>query len=128
MDDINKHEEETREKWGDTEAYKQSQERVKKMNKEELAQSALDMDKIIAEIAECMKEGEAPESEKVQALIARHYHHLRTFYEPNLQIYRGLADIYVSDERFRSHYEKMGKGLAEFIRNAMIAYCNNEEG
>ncbi|MCX6739376.1 MAG: TipAS antibiotic-recognition domain-containing protein [Candidatus Parcubacteria bacterium] len=127
MDDINQYEEEAREKWGDTEAYKQLQERVKKMSKEELAQAAADADKTIAEIAEYMKEGETPESEKVQALIARHYHHLRTFYEPNLQIYRGLADMYVSDERFRSHYEKMGKGLAEFLQSAMIAYCNAME-
>ncbi len=127
MDDNNTYEEEAREKWGDTEAYKQSQERVKKMSKEELAQAAADADRIMLEIAEYMKEGLPPESEKVQSLIARHYHHLRTFYEPNLQIYRGLADMYVSDERFRSHYEKIGKGLAEFIQSAMVAYCNTME-
>lgn len=37
--------------------------------------------------------------------------------------HRGLAEMYVSDERFKAHYEKIADGAAEFFRNAIDIYC-----
>ncbi len=41
--------------------------------------------------------------------------------------HRGLADIYVSDERFRSHYDTNTPGLATFIRDAAHADAQRAE-
>jgi DNA-binding transcriptional MerR regulator len=126
-EEMERYTEEAREKWGRTEAFKQSEVRVKKMGKEGLKKVLTESGKLTVEIAECMKNGEKPTNEKAQKLIARHYDGLRAFYEPNLELYRGLAEMYVADERFKQNYEKVAPGLAEFMRGAMIAYCDKKK-
>lgn len=127
-EEMEKYQEEARKKWGHTDAFKQSQERVKKMGKDGLNEVLKESGKLTEEIASCMKSDEHPESEKVQILIAQHYEGLRAFYEPNLEMYRGLGNMYVADERFKATYEKIAEGLAQFMRDAMIYYCNVKEG
>lgn len=39
------------------------------------------------------------------------------------EYHRGLAELYVSDERFKANYEKLGKGCAEFFYKAIVFYC-----
>lgn len=116
---------EAKECWGNTEAWKQSQERYAKMTKEDLARIKDAGDALTKEIA--ARAGEDPASAPVQALMARHYDALRTWYEPNLALYRGLADMYVADPRFAAFYEKYRPGLAQFMRDAMHAYCDAQE-
>ena len=119
--------EEARLRWGDTEAFKQSQERVQKMGKEGLRKVLAESGTLTREIAQSMNEGEDPTGERVQALILKHYEGLRAFYEPNLDIYLGLADIYVSDERFRANYENVAEGLAQFMHDAMMHFAKTRE-
>ncbi|MBH0228890.1 TipAS antibiotic-recognition domain-containing protein [Halobacillus yeomjeoni] len=38
------------------------------------------------------------------------------------EAHAGLAEIYVSDERFRSYYESRVKGRAEFLRDSILVY------
>ena len=42
-------------------------------------------------------------------------------------MYRGLGDMYVADPRFAAYYEKYAPGLAQFMRDAMHAYCDAQE-
>ncbi len=124
---MDKYTEEARQRWGDTEAFKQSQIRVKKMGKEGLNQVLKETCKIYEDIVSQMPQG--PESESVQLLMAKHYNSLRAFYEPNLELYRGLADLYIADERFEAFYEKIAVGLAQFMHDAMLHYADvNEAG
>ncbi len=37
--------------------------------------------------------------------------------------HRGLAEMYVADERFKAYYEKIAEGTAEFFLKAMGIYC-----
>ncbi|MFA6391967.1 MAG: MerR family transcriptional regulator [Patescibacteria group bacterium] len=126
-EEMDRYTEEAREKWGNTDAYKQSQERVKKMGKAGLNQVLKESGLLTQEIAECMKKGEDPKGETVQKLIARHYDGLRAFYEPNFQIYRGLAGAYIGDDRFKANYEKVAEGLAQYMHDGMIHYCDTHE-
>lgn len=121
--DVNPYHAEAKERWGHTDAYKQSEERVKKMTKEDLARITVENETLLHEIAARMQQG--AESPEVQALIARHYAGLRNFYEPSPEMYRGLADMYVSDPRFTEYYEKHAVGLAEFMKNAMHHYASS---
>lgn len=123
----NPYEDEARERWGNTDAWKQSQERVKKLTKEDWARIQKAGDDLMKEIVAAVEVGKAPSDPDVLVLIARHYDGLRTFYEPNLQMYRGLADMYVADERFAAFYDKYRPGLAGFMRDAMHAYADAEE-
>ena len=51
----------------------------------------------------------------------------RWFYERTYEIHRGLAKMYVSDERFRSHYDKRAPGLASFVREAVLSNAERAE-
>jgi DNA-binding transcriptional MerR regulator len=126
-DELDRYTKEARERWGHTDAFKQSQERVKKMGKEGLKRVMEKSEKLNKELAQQMTEGENPSSGNVQNLIAKHYDDLRAFYEPNLQLYRGLAEMYIADERFKKNYENVAIGLAQFMHDAMIYYVETEE-
>ncbi len=118
----NPYEEEAKARWGHTDAWKQSQERVGKMSKEDFAAVGREADEITKQIANLRDK--SPSDPAVQALVAKHYNWLRHFYEPSLEMYRGLATMYVEDERFVATYEKYGAGMATFMRDAMHAYCD----
>ncbi len=115
---------EAKERWGNTEMYKQSQERYGRLTKEEKQKLKDDGEAFMKRVADTMKQG--PKSASVQALIAQHYDALRAFYEPNLELYRGLANMYVSDPRFGAYYTKRGVDPKE-MREAMLAYVEAEE-
>ncbi|NCN07925.1 MerR family transcriptional regulator [Candidatus Falkowbacteria bacterium] len=115
---------EAQEHWGDSNAYRQSQFRVKKMGKDGLKKVLADSDKLNQQIANEMTLKRNPASPEVQALIAQHYNNLRAFYEPNLTMYRGLAQMYVGDKRFKSYYDQIADGLAQFMCEAMNIYCD----
>lgn len=127
-EEMDKYAEEARQKWGNTEAFKQSQERVQKMGKAGLAKVIQEAGELTQEIAAAMKNGQDPKSEAVQKLIARHYNGLRAFYEPNLAMYRGMAKMYVDDPRFKTNYENVAVGLAQFMRDGMLHFAQTNEG
>lgn len=120
-----KYADEAKARWGNTDAYKQSAERVAKMSKEDMIAIKKAADQLMQDIAANMSFGAG--SKEIQKLIGKHYDALRKFYEPNLKMYRGLADMYVADPRFTAYYEKYAKGLALFMRDAMHIYADQNE-
>jgi hypothetical protein len=121
----NPYKEEACQKWGHTVAFKQSEERVKKLGKDGLKKFIEESEKLTCEIASCMKNGNFPSSENAQKLIAKHYEGLKAFYEPNLILYKGLAEMYILDERFKNNYEKVAHGLAQYMHDAMVEFIKN---
>lgn len=65
------------------------------------------------------------DSEEVQAVIKRHHQTNEKFYKTSAEMYKGLAETYVSDKRFTEFYDKHKTGLAKFLRDAMIYYADN---
>lgn len=126
---MDKHEKEyakeTEERWGNTLAYKQSKDRVSKMSKEELKSVLRKHGEIAQELAVCMKEGVGITSSKVQSLVKKHYDGLSSFYDPNPEIYLGLANVYVDDQRFAKNYEDIEPGLAKYFSDSMKVFVKN---
>ena len=120
----NPYADEAKARWGHTDPWKQSQERVKKLTKEDWARIKEAGDVLMKEFVAASDAGRDPASPEVLSLTARHYAGLRTFYEPNLELYRGLADMYVADARFAAYYDKYKPGLATFMQQAMHAFCD----
>ena len=117
--------EEAKQRWGHTDAYKQSQQRVAKMTKDDWTKLNEKNAKITEELVAAMAHGS--KSAEAQAAIAKHYDALRAFYEPNPEMYRGLGSMYVDDPRFKAFYEKIAPGMAVFMRDAMGAYADTIE-
>lgn len=125
LDSANRYAKEASERWGKTDAYKQSQEKTKKLTKSDWEKINQDNENLLKEIIDAMDQG--PKSAEVQKLIGRHYDALRMFYEPNLIVYRGLGNMYCEDPRFSAYYEKYKKGLAQFMKEAINVFCDARE-
>jgi DNA-binding MarR family transcriptional regulator len=119
------YQQESKVRWSSTDAYKQSTERVKKMKKEDLQRIKEEGEALTHRIANAMSL--SPDDNKVQALIAEHYANLRHFYEPDIEMYRGLGQMYVDDGRFGAYYEKFAPGLAKFMSDAINAFCDKHK-
>lgn len=118
-----KHREETKNRWGDTEAYRQSLSRVGKMSKQDLERVKKEGGEITLAIAAAMKKGLAATDPAVQQEAGRFYRHLGAFYDPTPEMFAGLGEMYVTDGRFRKFYETVAPGLAGFMRDAMAAFA-----
>ncbi|KXZ20634.1 MerR family transcriptional regulator [Bacillus nakamurai] len=80
---------------------------------------------IYERIAKNMEKG--PGDAEVQEAIDDFRNHISTyFYECKPDIFRGLGDLYTADQRFTENIDRYGKGLAAFLREAIIVYCENE--
>ena len=114
--------EEAEQRWGETEAYKESQRRVSRYTKEDWQRLKAEEEEIHARLGAALDAGLAPESGEAMAAAEAHRRHIsRWFYDCSYEIHRGLTEMYVSDERFRSNYDSQTPGLAAFIRDAAHA-------
>ena len=119
---MNTFEKEAKEKWGRTQAYKEyEQKNHAKQTQDALAKG---MDHIMAEFARCMKNGATPDSAEAQDLVKRLQSHItENYYVCTNQILAGLGQMYVADERFQNNIDKHAAGTADFICQAIAAYC-----
>jgi MerR family transcriptional regulator, thiopeptide resistance regulator len=120
--------EEAEQRWGETAAYKESQRRVASYTKEDWQALKAEEKEIRARLAAALESGLAPDSEEAMAAAEAHRQHIsRWFYECSYEMHRGLTEMYVSDERFRSNYDWQTPGLADFIREAALANASRAE-
>jgi DNA-binding transcriptional MerR regulator len=79
---------------------------------------------IYAAVTAAIEAGESAGSAEVQALIARWHDHIRYFYEPTLDILRGLGALYNEDPAFNANFKKIHPELAEFMRAGINTYVD----
>lgn len=116
------YEAEVKEKWGSTDAYKESQQKTATYSKEKWNDVSSGLDEVIAEFAKAKAEGETAEdstslAEKLQQYITDN------FYTCTKEILTGLGEMYVLDERFKENIDKHDEGTAEFMREVIRIYC-----
>ena len=122
------HAEEAERRWGDTDSYKESNRRVSKYRKEDWLKLKAEAEEIQNRLAAAFEAGLAADSEEAMAGAEAHRQHIsRWFYECGYGMHRGLTEMYVGDERFRSHYDKRAPGLANFIKEAAHANADRAE-
>ena len=118
------YESEAKERWGKTEAYKEHTDKTKNYSKDKWQSVTDGLDSIFGEFAECVKDGNAPDSEAAKALTEKLQKHITdNFYTCTNEILSGLGQMYVCDERFTQNIDKHGVGTAEFVNKAIIEYC-----
>ena len=116
----NRYEAEARERWGDTEAYREHEQKTKGYTKEKWAEATDGLMAIFAEFATCKASGATPSSAVAQALVAKLQSHITdNYYACTDEILAGLGKMYVADERFKKNIDKNGDGTAEFAAEAI---------
>ena len=115
---------EARERWGDTSAYREHEEKTKHYTKEKWAEANDGLMAIFAEFAVCKQSGAEANSDEAQALVEKLQAHITAnYYTCTDEILAGLGKMYVADERFKKNIDKYGEGTAEFAADAIEVYC-----
>jgi MerR family transcriptional regulator, thiopeptide resistance regulator len=122
------HTEEVEQRWGGTDAYKESSRRTARYTKDDWLRNKQENEDWGRRFTELMDSGATAESPEAMELAEEHRQLIsRWFYECGYEIHRGLTEMYVSDERFRSNYDTQTPGLAAFIRDAARANAGRAE-
>ena len=120
----NEYAKEAREKWGDTEAFREYAEKTADYSEDKRGQVNSAMDERIAEFADCKRNGFAPESQKAQALVEKWQDFItENYYTCTKEILAGLGEMYIADERFQKNIDRHGDGTARFMSEAIKVYC-----
>ena len=117
------YESEVHERWGNTDAYREHEQKTKNYTKEKWAEANDGMMAIFAEFAVCKQSGAQAGSNEAQVLVAKLQSHItENYYTCTNEILAGLGKMYVADERFKKNIDKYGEGTAEFASNAIEVY------
>ena len=121
---MKKYENEARERWGNTDAYHEHEQKTKDYTNEAWAEANDGLMAIFAEFAMCKNSGASADSAKVQELVAKLQAHITdNYYTCTDEILAGLGKMYVADERFKNNIDKYGEGTADFVAEAIEKYC-----
>ena len=122
--EFEKYKNEVKEKWGQTEAYKEHSEKTKTYSKEKRNNLASGMDEIMTMFSVCMKNGNEANSKEAQELVRKLQNHIsENYYHCTNEILVSLGGMYVADERFKNNIDKHAIGTAEYISKAINFYC-----
>ncbi|MCL1987538.1 MAG: MerR family transcriptional regulator [Firmicutes bacterium] len=112
---------EIRQKYGDA-AIDQSNAKINGLTQAEYTESERLRCEYEELLVAALKTGN-PASELAQKACDLHRQWLSIYYPAySKQYHAGLAEMYVADERFKEHYEKLGSGCAEFLAAAIKIY------
>ena len=123
----NNYKTEARERWGNTDAYCEHEQKTKNYTKEKWAEANDGLMAIFAEFAVCKQSGADADSNEAQALVAKLQSHITTnYYNCTDEILAGLGKMYIADERFKKNIDKYGDGTAEFASEAIALFCQEK--
>ncbi|WP_448702507.1 MerR family transcriptional regulator [Mucilaginibacter sp. AW1-3] len=117
------------EKWGEL-AVTRSEETLLTMPEDDLKKLKADQKDIRQQLRFRFLAGDYIENDTVQQQIARHYANICGFWglSPNEGFntvrYKGLAELYMTDERYMAQNGKPDPEFAAFMRKAMIYYAD----
>lgn len=118
-----KYAKEVKERFGDTDAYKESEKKTANYDNEKWEMVQGDGAEILEKFAEYRNL--APDSREVQELVKKWQEYITdNFYKCTNEILSCLGLMYIQDERFTNNIDKNGIGTAKFMSKAIEIYCS----
>lgn len=114
-------EDEAAERW--PEQFEQSRQVAAGFSPEQMETEQREMTARMIRLAELMVAGLPVEDPAVQDEVDWHFRSVARLWAPNAEAFTNLGRMYVDDPRFRSNYEQIAEGLAEYQCEAMAAYA-----
>lgn len=113
-------------KWGGTEAWAQSQARLEAKGDQGSAWMQAAMGALVQRFSQAQVAG-PPEGPAALAAAEAHHAFLNEHcFDCDGERLRALADLYLSEPRFRATYEAAAPGLAAFVRRALHAWADRQ--
>jgi MerR family transcriptional regulator, thiopeptide resistance regulator len=121
-DKMDEYAKEAEQRWGSTEAFKESQRRTAAYGKDDWVEIKRQADENIEGFAAAMRAGEPPTSATAMDLAEAHRAHIgRWFYDCGYELHGCLARMYVSDERYMKSYDEIQPGFSRYVHDAILA-------
>lgn len=120
--DPSQYEDEVKERWGDTDAYRESARRTSRYTKDDWSRFKAEGEQQMARMIELFDAGVAPDSPEAMDVAEEARLQIdRWFYPCSREMHAALGDTYVTDARFTAHYDEHRPGLAAWFRDAIHA-------
>ncbi len=122
------HAAEVDQRWGDTQAHRESQRRVASYTADDWRRFKTEMAAVEQSFAAALRDGVPAESEQARTIAELHRQHLNKWcYDCDYQMHRGLGQLYVSDPRFTAYYDGIANGLAQYVADAIASNADASE-
>jgi hypothetical protein len=119
---VHNYEEEVRERWEDTDAYRQSKSKTSKYSKEDFEAAKVDQEAATELFVYAFGNSLPIDSSKAQEAVTAHREAItKWFYDCSIEMQKNLALMYVGDERFKKYYDGRVRGLAQYVHDAIMA-------
>ena len=113
---------EVEERWGTTDAYAESKRRTSGYTKQDWLRIRAEAEALEARFAAALAEGVPADSERAMDLAEEHRQQITgTYYDCPPEMHAALGRMYVEDERFAAHYDRIAPGLAQYVSTAVQA-------
>ena len=118
---------EAEERWGDTDAYRESARRTVEYTKADWLEIKAEMEAVGTAFVNALQSGEPATSERAMDAAEQARQQIdQRFYPCSPEFHRSLGDMYVADPRFTMTYEDMAAGLAQYVRDAINANADRQ--
>ena len=118
---------EAEQRWGETDAWRQSQSRTSAYTAADWQAVKAEADAVNEAFVSALRSGQPADSAAATDAAESHRRHLADrFYDVSYDMHRGLADMYVADPRFTATYESIEPGLARYVRDAIHANADRQ--
>ena len=113
-------ENEVHERWGDTDAYRQSTSKTSKYSKEDLEAAKVDQEAATELFVYAFGNSLPIDSPKAQDAVRAHRDAItKWFYDCSIEMQKNLALMYIEDPRFKEYYDGRVRGLAQYVHDAI---------
>ena len=119
---LSEYEQEAKERWGDTDAYRQSTARTSKYTRDDFAAAKVDQEAATEKFVIAFGNSYAVTSAQAQEAVVAHRAAIsKWFYECSIEMQKNLAVMYIEDHRFKAYYDGRVRGLAQYVHDAIMA-------
>jgi len=116
------YEEEVQERWGQSDAYKESSRRTAKYTKSDWERFKAESEQIGTDTARLMDEGVLASDPRAMDLAEQARMQIDAWFYPcSHEMHVNLAEMYLADPRFTATYEKIHEGMARYWHDAILA-------
>ncbi|MFI8285504.1 MerR family transcriptional regulator [Streptomyces albidoflavus] len=126
--DPDQYADEARQRWGHTDAYRESQRRTASYTKADWQRLKGEFDALHARVAELLAQGVPADAPEAMDAAEEHRRFIDGAHYPcDARMHTCLADMYVTDPRFTATYEAIRPGLAQYLHDAIHANARRTE-
>lgn len=122
-----RYEQEAQQRWGHTDAYRESARRTKNYTPADWQRFAETQNRVYQGLVSLMQSGVGPNDPATRALVEQHRLLIdQWFYPCNSEMHANLASLYEGDSRFAQNIDQFGEGLSRFLVAAIRCACKTE--